>query len=104
MTAAGPTWYEISASQAKHLDRTEGVPRAYRRVEVELEAADDARLAGFTYLSAHRRPGRKPSPRYMSLLLVGARHHGLPDAWVARLRGCDLAVDERSRQLDLFGR
>lgn len=95
--------YRISAAQAEHLDRTEGVPKAYRRETVELVAAGDVRAAGFTYVSPHRAAGRKPSERYMNLLLQGARHHGLPAAWIAYLRDFELAVDERSRQLDLFG-
>ena len=48
------------------------------------------------------REGRKPSRRYLGLLLTGARHHGLPDEWVARLRGWPLAVDERDPQLPLL--
>ena len=47
-------------------------------------------------------PGRKPSRRYMGLLLSGARHYGLPDDYVAWLRNLDLAVDERSPQRELF--
>ncbi len=33
--------------------------------------------------------------RYLGLLLAGARQHGLPADWVERLRGFDLARDER---------
>ena len=94
--------YLIEASQVRQLDRSEGVPRAYRRERVELAAPDGARFPGFTYVSPHRHPGRKPSRRYMGLLLRGARHHGLPDAWVTYLRSFELAVDERSRQLELY--
>ena len=94
--------YRISASQAAWLDRTEGVPHgAYRRLPVRLRDDADADFAGFTYLSERRSPERKPSERYMNLLLHGARHHGLPDAWVHWLRGIELAVDERSPQLEL---
>ena len=28
--------------------------------------------------------------------------HGLPDTWLAHLRGIELAVDERSEQLELY--
>ena len=47
--------YRIDAEQARHLDRTEGVPRAYRREVVRLVDAGGEPLDGFTYASPHRR-------------------------------------------------
>lgn len=95
--------YEISARQAHHLDRTEGVPKAYRRLPVDLELHDGGRIVGFTYLCPRRAHGRKPSPRYMGLILRGARHHGLSQPYIDWLRDQELAVDERSTQGELFG-
>jgi hypothetical protein len=40
----------------------------------------------------------------MGLLLHGARHHGLPPESIAQLRAFDLAVDERSPQIELIPR
>ena len=101
------TWgvcWQIPRAQAEHLDRTEGVPRgAYRRQAVEVETREGVRLAAFTYCSERGVAGRKPSRRYLGLLLAGAREHGLPDEWVAFLRGLELAVDERNSQAELFG-
>lgn len=93
--------YAISRAQALWLDRTEGVPLAYRRVFVSLRAHDGEKLEGFTYVSERRTPDRKPSERYLNLLLRGARHHGLPADYVAWLRGIPLATDERVSQLEL---
>ena len=59
-------------------------------------------LEAFTYHSARGARGRKPSRRYLGLLLKGARHHGLPDEYVRWLRALPLAVDERDRQLSLW--
>ena len=39
--------------------------------------------------------GRKPSARYLGLLLEGAREHGLPADYVAQLEKLELAHDER---------
>ena len=94
--------YRISPGQARHLDRTEGVPRAYRRIRVSLEGADGEHIPAFSYLSPHRRDGRKPSRRYLGLLLRGARHHGLPAEAIRVLRSLELAKDERTRQGELF--
>ncbi len=97
----GVAW-EIDAEAAGWLDRTEGVHRGfYLRKPVTL-VTDDGPLAAFTYQSGRGQPGRKPSRRYLGLLLAGARQHGLPEAWVAGLRALPLAVDERDGQRSLF--
>ena len=94
--------YRITGDDAARLDATEGVPRAYRRGDVEIETLDGERLGAFTYLSPHRREGRKPSERYLGLLLRGARHHDLPASYVRSLAELERALDEREQQLSLF--
>ncbi|MAE93824.1 MAG: hypothetical protein CL910_04120 [Deltaproteobacteria bacterium] len=95
--------YEIEGRQASQLDRTEGVHvGAYLRRAIELRAKDGSRFGAFTYCSSRGVPGRKPSRRYMGLLLHGARHHGLPDDYVTWLRSLELAPDERWGQRELF--
>ncbi len=94
--------YRIEPREAARLDRTEGVHRgAYRRVGISLSTSEGL-IEGFTYHSPRGVPGRKPSRRYMGLLLTGARHHGLPPEYVAWLRGFELAIDERDAQHELF--
>ena len=104
--AGGCVWgvaYQLTIADADRLDRTEGVPHgAYTRAVIEPRTGAGETLRAFTYVSSRGREGRKPSRRYMGLLLAGARHHGLPDEWIARLRAWPLAVDERERQLPLF--
>lgn len=88
--------YQLTPGEFDRLDRTEGVPRgAYDRVSIEVVTSDGARVAAFTYRSRRRRAGRKPSARYMGLLLAGAREYALPEVYVRYLRGVPLAVDER---------
>ena len=53
------------------------------------------RIPAYTYRSEFRADGRKPSARYLGLLLDGCREHCLPAEWVAWLEGLPLAVDER---------
>ena len=91
----GVLW-RITGNGAQRLDRTEGVHRGfYRRLAVEVTTPDGGRVPAFTYHSLRGRPGRKPSRRYLGLLLAGARQHGLPEDWIVRLRGFELARDER---------
>ena len=97
----GVAW-RIDPGQAAWLDRTEGVPRGYYlRAEVTVFSGG-APLRAFTYASGRGIPGRRPSRRYLNLILRGARHHALPEEWIAWLRGLELAVDEReARQPEL---
>jgi gamma-glutamylcyclotransferase len=95
--------YQLRHAEASRLDRTEGVDRGiYRRLGVEVLARDGERVAAFTYRSELSRPERKPSRRYLGLLLAGARELELPAEWVERLRAWPLAADERERQLRLL--
>jgi cation transport regulator ChaC len=95
--------YRLSHADAVRLDATEGVGNGvYRRIDVEVLTPAGERVAAFTYRSEFSRPGRKPSRRYLGLLLTGARELTLPEAWVARLRAWPLALDERERQLPLL--
>jgi cation transport regulator ChaC len=95
--------YLLTSPEADRLDRTEGVQHdAYRRIDVSLRTTAGGSIGAFTYVSSRGREGRMPSRRYLGLLLAGARHHGLPAEWVARLRAWPIAVDERDRQLPLF--
>jgi cation transport regulator ChaC len=88
--------YQLTAHDSDRLDRTEGVPqRLYRRVAVSVRTEDGAVVEAFTYQSSFASGGRKPSARYLGLLLDGARHHGLPAEWIAYLSSLELAVDER---------
>ena len=89
--------YRITAEEAERLDRTEGVPGGlYRRVPVTISTRGGP-IDAFTYQSPYATAGRKPSPRYIGLLLDGAREHGLPEEYVALLCAFELAVDERTQ-------
>jgi cation transport regulator ChaC len=97
--AGARTWgvaYRLSADVCDFLDRTEGVHRGfYRRLPVDVVAGDGRRLAAFAYQGDARSAERKPSARYLGILLDGAREIGLPAEYVAWLEAFPLAVDER---------
>lgn len=91
--------YHISTEEFDRLDRTEGVPFGlYRRVAIELITPEHERIAAFTYQSTVSAPGRKPSARYMGLLLTGARENSLPVEYLRYLEGIELGVDEREKR------
>jgi hypothetical protein len=87
--------YHVTAADFERLDNSEGVSFGlYRRVSVVV-ATPDLRLDGWTYQSSVIDNGRKPSPRYLQLLLDGAHEHRLPPEYVEYLQSLDRAVDER---------
>jgi gamma-glutamylcyclotransferase len=90
--------YLLHAEDCERLDNSEGVGVGlYRRVSVEVLNEPGERITAFTYQSSMTTAGRKPSPRYMRLLIEGAQQHGLPLTWIESLRTLELAVDERAQ-------
>jgi hypothetical protein len=93
------TWgvcYLLEPLACEHLDRTEGVHRGYyRRIDVTVMDEHGTSFDAFAYQGAVSVPGRKPSQRYLDLLLDGAREHALPADWLRYLESLELAVDER---------
>ena len=88
--------YLLEPEEFDRLDQTEGVQGGlYARLPVDLAGDGDERLAAFTYQSPFHSEARKPSARYLALLLDGARHHGLPTEYYAELGALELAIDER---------
>ncbi|MBI3781814.1 MAG: gamma-glutamylcyclotransferase [Deltaproteobacteria bacterium] len=93
------TWgvvYQLTVADFDRLDHTEGVGVGlYRRLPIEVVDSGGERIAALTYQSTRITEGRKPSPRYIGLLLDGAREHSLPEEYIAYLNSFELAVDER---------
>lgn len=94
------TWgvvYRISTLDAEALDRSEGVHVGYydRAVVTVARTATADTIDAYTLTSRHGVTGRRPSARYLGIILDGARHHGLPPEWIAYLEALELAVDER---------
>ena len=67
------------------LDRFEGVATGgYRRFEVDVSLYRET-VTAVTYAVVDPIPGGAPSGRYLHTILEGARQHGLPTDWIARL-------------------
>jgi hypothetical protein len=87
--------YLLRPADGDRLDVSEGVHVGlYRRIPVEI-AVGVQRVTAFTYASSVVKRGRRPSPRYIGILLHGARHHQLPLEYIRYLERFELAADER---------
>jgi cation transport regulator ChaC len=88
--------YLLTLSDSERLDRTEGVERGvYRRIPVEVLTDEEEWIQAFTYQSSLNQPHRKPSARYLGLLVAGAHQHRLPAEYVQFLERFAVARDER---------
>lgn len=89
--------YAITAEELDRLDQTEGVQyRIYERIGVGVVTAEETPISALAYQSSIAMPGRKPSARYLGLLLAGAREHGLPADYIRYLESIEPARDERA--------
>ena len=85
----------LTPDEAARLDRTEGVHVGLYFREAIVMTTAGGEVEGFAYRSARTALGRRPSARYLDLLLEGARHHGLPPEYLSVLEEFELAFDER---------
>ncbi len=76
--------YKLNDADAARLDRFEGP--GYARVRVTATCAQHGDVDAFAYASPHPIWGRKPSRRYLNLLIEGAVERGLPETAIDSLR------------------
>ncbi len=78
--------YTITVKDLKSLDDYEGVPTAYRRLRVTVEAESGPVEDVVTYEVVTKQDFVRPSFEYMSIILSAARAYGFPDSYLNRLR------------------
>ncbi len=89
--------YLLTPADCERLDRSEGVHfNAYRRITVTIRLDDGTTCSAFTYRADRTHDARKPSARYLALVVEGARQRGLPAEYVRWLESLELAHDERT--------
>ena len=92
--------YKIEENSFRSLDRYEGVPEHYRRIEIQVTpdaspAAPAGDLAVPTagkpvsaqvYIASKVQKGLRPSPHYLQAILDGAGEHSLPDTYIGEIK------------------
>ena len=79
--------YEIDEPERADLDRAEDLGHGYDSIEVRL-AGREGDLDAFTYRArpSHLDRSLMPFDWYRDLVIAGAVEHGLPEAYIGRLR------------------
>jgi cation transport regulator ChaC len=78
--------YRINESAFRSLDRFEGAPQHYRRIQVDATDASGAKIPAQVYIATRVEKGLKPAAHYLQAILDGAREHGLPADYIESIR------------------
>jgi hypothetical protein len=94
--------YELSAAHKPLLDAIEGLGHGYReaRVGIQLHGVS---YRPFLYVAetSHIAPSLRPFHWYKEMVIAGARHHGLPEYYVAALEAVESVEDPDPQRTDL---
>ncbi len=94
--AAGKTvhgvLYKIPESAYRSLDRFEGVPEHYRRIEVMATNEAGKKIAAQAYIATKVEKGLHPAAHYLQVILDGAKEHGLSAEYIGEIKAAAGAV------------
>lgn len=78
--------YKINESAFRNLDRFEGVPQHYRRIELQVQDGKGDTIAAQAYIATKVEKGLHPAAYYLKAILDGAAEHGLPADYLASIQ------------------
>ena len=78
--------YKVEESALRSLDRYEGVPDHYRRIEVQVTPEGGQPVPAQIYIASNIEKGLRPSPSYLQAMLDGAGEHELPAAYIGEIK------------------
>jgi gamma-glutamylcyclotransferase (GGCT)/AIG2-like uncharacterized protein YtfP len=92
--------YKIEENSFRSLDRYEGVPEHYRRIEIQVTpdalqtpVVDESATQGVAkpvsaqvYIASKVQKGLRPSPHYLQAILDGAGEHSLPAKYIGEIK------------------
>lgn len=78
--------YKISESAFRDLDRAEGAPVHYRRIEVAVKDREGKMIPAQAFIAAKIEKGLRPAPHYLKTILDGAAEHNLPPEYIASIQ------------------
>jgi gamma-glutamylcyclotransferase len=78
--------YKIEETAFRSLDRYEGVPEHYRRIEVRVTPEDGQAVSAQVYIATRVEKGLRPAGHYLQAILEGAGEHGLPVTYIEEIK------------------
>ena len=78
--------YNVPEAVYRNLDRFEGVPEHYRRIEVQVTNGAGQKVAAQAYIATKVEKGLRPAPHYLQGILEGAKEHGLPAEYMDEIK------------------
>jgi len=81
--------YKIEETAFRMLDRYEGVPQHYRRIEVQVTPDGDPPVQSVPaqiYIATKIEKGLRPAPHDLNAILEGAGEHNLPAAYLVEIK------------------
>ena len=69
--------YEVSDTDLKRLDKYEGYPNDYNRLNVTVVSEDGDAAEAVTYIKLRQSEETRPSPEYLTMLQQGYRDWGI---------------------------
>ncbi|HEV2386065.1 MAG TPA: gamma-glutamylcyclotransferase family protein [Candidatus Acidoferrales bacterium] len=88
--ASGSTLYgvlfRIPEAALRTLDRFEGAPEHYRRIEISVLDGRGSPVSAQAYIATKIEKGLRPAPHYIQSILEAAAEHHFPAEYVDRLK------------------
>ena len=78
--------YKIEEGAFRSLDRYEGVPDHYRRIEVQVTPEGGQPVPAQIYIAQKVEKGLRPSTQYLQAMLDGAGEHNLPASYIGEIK------------------
>lgn len=78
--------YKINESALRNMDRFEGAPVHYRRIEIAVTDATGRKIPAQVYIATKVEKGLRPQTHYLQTILDGAVEHGLPAEYIDEIR------------------
>jgi gamma-glutamylcyclotransferase len=77
--------YKIPEAAFRSLDRYEGAPVHYRRIEVAVTEGAGKKVNAQVYIATKIEKGLRPAPHYLQKIIDGAKEHALPDEYIVEI-------------------
>lgn len=78
--------YKINESAFRNLDRAEGAPVHYRRIQVTVKDGEGKPVTAQAFIAAKVEKGLRPASHYLKTILDGAAEHNLPSEYIESIR------------------